>query len=350
MPREFARIRINIADDEDLESQLPADAQWLFFRVLVPEPSLNYAGVGDWRPKKLLRKANDMTMERLMRAAAHLERHDYALFDDDMEEFMVRTLIRSDELLKNPKMAATVVRGYSETASKSLKAVIVSEIQQAKEEHPDYSSWTYKDTADGLSRLLSKPNRNTVGYVVKYADWITDTDVVPIGNPDAVPIGNRIAVQDGYPYAVENADQASSEIGNRNRSRTPVPAPAYLHQAPLSGYLSTEGHQSDGSETPPSPHCFQHPNGTERACRACGVARVAREDWYRAVADGAARARSTEARDRAELRAEAIVECELCDDDGYAGGRVCDHDPDADDRARRGIELARAALAKTDDA
>ena len=47
----------------------------------------------------------------------------------------------------------------------------------------------------------------------------------------------------------------------------------------------------------------------------------------------------------AELRTQAIVDCELCDDDGYRGGTVCDH-IDHTVAARRGMELVRQALAK----
>ncbi|OZE98100.1 hypothetical protein [Rhodococcoides fascians] len=296
MPREFARIRINIADDDDLE-ELTADAQWLYFRVLIPEPSLNYAGVGDWRPKRLVRKAGDMTIDRINAAAALLEEHSYALFDVDTEEFMVRTLIRSDELLKNPKMAATVVRGYSETTSRQLRAAIVSEVQQAKKEHPDYSSWTHKDTRDGLSKLLSRPNLNTVDY--------TNQIVVPIGNPNPVENTNPITVQDGNPYAVGNTETSSSEIGNRNRSGTPAPTPAYLHPAPLGGLVSTEGHQAPASDFKPSPNCSIHPNGTSAPCRACGDARKRADAWE-----------TNRAAEEKLSRRQVIDDCDECDRNG----------------------------------
>lgn len=51
---------------------------------------------------------------------------------------------------------------------------------------------------------------------------------------------------------------------------------------------------------------------------------------------------------RAELRQLAIANCTLCDNNGYAGTRVCDHDPKAAERAARGRALVREALgAKT---
>lgn len=40
-----------------------------------------------------------------------------------------------------------------------------------------------------------------------------------------------------------------------------------------------------------------------------------------------------------------IAHCELCDDDGYRGNRVCDH-VDRTDIAKRGMTAVRAVLAK----
>ncbi|MGQ9348924.1 hypothetical protein [Mycolicibacterium gilvum] len=44
-----------------------------------------------------------------------------------------------------------------------------------------------------------------------------------------------------------------------------------------------------------------------------------------------------------QRRKYAIVNCGMCDDDGYAGLRVCDH-IDHTEAARRGMEKVRAAL------
>lgn len=45
----------------------------------------------------------------------------------------------------------------------------------------------------------------------------------------------------------------------------------------------------------------------------------------------------------AQQRALAIVNCDLCDDDGYRGTRVCDH-VDRSVVARRGLEKCRRVL------
>lgn len=95
--------------------------------------------------------------------------------------------------------------------------------------------------------------------------------------------------------------------------------------------------------------CPKHPNGTDDPCRACADARrsadqQATDDAEQRQAE--AQRLSAEARERAELRAQAIAACGMCDADGYNGRRPCDHDPEAAERTQRGRELARAALQK----
>lgn len=340
--RQYARIRISIADDEDFEA-LSMAAQWLYMRVLIPEPTLNQAGVADWRPKRLLMKADGLTLAQILAAAAELERTRFALFDLDTEEVLVRSYIRSDELLRNPKMAASVVKAYRAVASRTLRAAIVTEVLRDRQDHPDYSSWTHKDTTDDLARLMARPALDTVDYTNQIADpepventnRITNPNTNRNGNPDPVPN------TDGNTDPVPDADDQSNSV------RIPCSLqPAPLSLQPESGYVTGERHQSAGSGEPPTPNCPKHPNGTDAPCHACGAARTARQAWDREQARLAAEARSAEIRQRAELRAAEIAACALCDPEGYLGTRLCDHDPDTAQRAARGLALARAALAK----
>jgi hypothetical protein len=194
--REYARIRLSIAEDDEFENLSPA-AQWLYLRVLLPEPSLNYAGVCDWRPNRLLRKARGIDLPYILAAAAELEEHLYVLFDGPTEQALIRTYIRGDELLRNPKMALAVVSGYQETASDPLRAFIVSELQRDKEDHPDYSSWTHEISKDAIARLLTKPNADAVQYTnqiqVPITNGITNPDPSPDYQSDSVGIPSHLA-------------------------------------------------------------------------------------------------------------------------------------------------------------
>ncbi|AKJ72161.1 hypothetical protein GMA1_64 [Gordonia phage GMA1] len=79
-------------------------------------------------------------------------------------------------------------------------------------------------------------------------------------------------------------------------------------------------------------------------CGRCGEARRAAEEWdvieRRRKLRDEQRARAAQA----DVERDAIDRCTLCDARGYAGGRVCEHDPEVSARARRGIDAARRAI------
>ncbi|QBP33299.1 MerR-like HTH DNA binding protein [Gordonia phage BrutonGaster] len=168
MARDHARISIDIADDDELED-LSTDAQWLYFRVLLPDPSLNHCGVADWRPRRLAVKSRDMTPERLVAAAAELEASRFAIFDEETEEVLVRSFIRNDHVLRNPKVAVALLKAYRMVASKHLKSLILAEVAREYEEHPEYSSWTSTLCGDDLQKLLERYESDT------QSDYQSDT-------------------------------------------------------------------------------------------------------------------------------------------------------------------------------
>lgn len=338
MAREYARIRVSIADDDDLEN-LSMDAQWLYFRVLIPEVSMNLAGVVDWRPKRLIQKARDCTMERFLAAAAELEQGRYVLFDLDTDEAFVRALIRSDEVMRNPKSAVGVVRAYRATASKTLRSAIVSEVVRERNEHPDFKAWSSPISKESMDELVSKKALQDANYANQIAN--------DFSNPIANDIGNK------KPNQIPNSkpDMDTNHIDSRLAPDPPtarqhdIPQPSA--RQPSGGYVTGEPHQAAelDSNDPPPRTCSQHPDGTSAPCRGCADARHRRDAWAEAQRQSEldARRRDREAQAAAEIA--EIDACELCDDRGYVGTRVCDHDPEAAERNRRGAERVRAEMA-----
>jgi hypothetical protein len=53
---------------------------------------------------------------------------------------------------------------------------------------------------------------------------------------------------------------------------------------------------------------------------------------------------SDDTREKARGRDLAISACDMCDDRGYRGRTICDHDPNAEERNQRGSALVRAAM------
>lgn len=212
MPREYARFQLSMWEDDDFLNLTPP-AQHLYF-VLTTDPGMSYCGRVDWRPTRLRVRSAGWNPELINSAAAELEEARFVLFDPDTEEALVRALIRSDELLRNPKMGISVVRAYGAVASRTLRAAVVTEIKRAHAEHPDYTSWTSQISGEHLARLMTRPDLDEVGYTNRITNPIGNH----IGNQNTNPIGNHI----GDP--VGNADRSVSYLHTADsRQQTYIP-------------------------------------------------------------------------------------------------------------------------------
>lgn len=350
MVREYARLRVSSYDDPDVEA-LTIEAQWLYYKVLLAHPTLSSCGVMDWRPKKLVRKGSNAGPVKILAAAAELEHARFLMFNLETEEVLLRSYVRGDELLKNPKMAGAVIKAYQAVASRELQAALVTEIIRIRKENPDYSSWSHKDTAEDLSRILLRPDLSTVGYTNAFVDRIDygNTDVNPdeIGNPSSVENGDTEPIPEGDTEPVRYDDVDLDADDQTNSAPIPSTYTRSHKPAPNGGYETGVPHQGATTvqDDPPPKTCPDHPDGTTAACTSCRIFRRAREAHDADVKQQQTEARTAEVQAAAELRRTAIIDCGMCDDDGYMGTTQCNHDPDTVDRARRGAAQVRAVLA-----
>lgn len=307
MAREHARIWLDINADDDFEA-LPFDAQGFYCRVVLTLDDLSYCGVADWRPKRLTTKAPDLTLPRILAAAHALEEGRQCLFDLDTEEILARSFIRRDQLIRNPKMAAAVVKAYGGIASKTLRAAVVTEIRRVHDEHPEYSAWKHPDVGEALAKIMAKPGLDEVTYTPQITNPITNGHSVPITNritnTDPVPITNTQSVPNGEPIGYGDSVPIPSTY-----TSTSTPAPS-------EGYVSREPHQGDATPatTPPRPpdRCARHANvDNPPACRPCAESRTTAEAWDRDHREARARAAVTRRRE--------ILACPDCDDNGWTG-------------------------------
>lgn len=112
-----------------------------------------------------------------------------------------------------------------------------------------------------------------------------------------------------------------------------------------SSYVEGGGSPTEHADDPPPSRCSKHTDELKPPpCGACADARRAREDWDAEQARARVEADRSERHALAELARDAIDACDLCDDNGYRGSRVCNHDPDTEARAARGLALVRAQL------
>lgn len=135
MARLYARVKVEIWRDMDFRS-LSTDAQHLYF-VLLTSPTLNLAGVGDWRPARLAALAGGWTPARVRKAGEELAAARYIVVDEDTEEVLIRSFVRHDGVLKGPKTAVSMAKDYGATASRSIMSTLAIEVARAADEEPD---------------------------------------------------------------------------------------------------------------------------------------------------------------------------------------------------------------------
>lgn len=157
MARDYAKINIAIWQDDDWRD-LPAPAQHLYF-TLWTHPHLNYAGVLDWRPGRIAGMAGGWEEKDLRAAADCLRSRLFIVTDDDTEECLIRSFVRFDGLMKQPRLAVSFFNAFAGTTSSSIRGVIVHEAAKLRQEQPDLAAWDKPQ----VQELLSKRDINPRG-------------------------------------------------------------------------------------------------------------------------------------------------------------------------------------------
>jgi len=139
MAREFGRFNIAIWQDPDWR-ELPPPAQHLYM-LLWTHPQLSYCGVVDWRPGRLAAFAKGWTAEDIRLLADCLEARHFIVVDEDTEEALVRSWMRFDGLMKQPRLAVSFANAYAGVSSNLLRGVIVHEMLKLQEIEPTLPAW-----------------------------------------------------------------------------------------------------------------------------------------------------------------------------------------------------------------
>ncbi|MCZ4557932.1 hypothetical protein O4215_20435 [Rhodococcus maanshanensis] len=170
--REHARLRLDIWGDDDFRA-LSVPAQHLYLTLLT-EPTLNYAGVADWRPSRIASKAHGWTPAAVNTAGRELAERLFIVVDEATEEVLVRSFIKHDGLMKNPRMVVSMMTAYAGVASDALRGVIVHEVRKLHENQPDLSAWTSTISGDRVTVFIRRrpldPSTFPTGYPHAGAD------------------------------------------------------------------------------------------------------------------------------------------------------------------------------------
>lgn len=143
-------------------------------------------------------------------------------------------------------------------------------------------------------------------------------------------------------------------LGNRTPKKT-ISKEDHHKREDQGGWSTCEGTSLVRPQTvdkPPHPQlirCDAHAGMVDTPpCRGCAHAKLSyKEDyeaWRQARRDENTRKRLEHLELVNGLVSEAIEECDLCDENGYAGLEVCSHDPELADRRARGLDQVYRVL------
>lgn len=213
MSREFASINVGIRKDRDWRA-LPGPAQLLYW-TLWAHPDLSYCGVLDWRPGRIGASTDGVTADDVRLVAQCLEARYFVVIDEDTEECLIRSWVRFDGLLKQPRLSVSFANAYAGVESEVISGVIVHEIAKLREAQPDLAAWSKSQVLDILAQPSVDPRSREV-----------PGDPFPQG----FGYGFRDHLGDGFGDRFgPGLGQASGRVST---SPTPAPAPAPSTCAP----------------------------------------------------------------------------------------------------------------------
>lgn len=139
MARDHARVNVTIWGDPDFRA-LPAPAQHLYL-TLWTAPKLSYCGVHDWRPGRIAARSTGLTADDVETIAQCLEARHFFVIDRDTEECLIRSWVKFDGLMKQPRMAVSCIKAYADIESDVIRGVLVDELRKVRTESPELACW-----------------------------------------------------------------------------------------------------------------------------------------------------------------------------------------------------------------
>jgi hypothetical protein len=139
MSRLYAQNRLSMWQDEDFRNL--SDGAQNLYNYLLAHPTTNYAGVADWRPKRLAQVNTTWTADRVEELGRELAASHHLVIDEDYDEVVIRSFLRWEGVLKSPNLARACARAFGRIESPMLQRVVVNELLRLKDEQPDLAAW-----------------------------------------------------------------------------------------------------------------------------------------------------------------------------------------------------------------
>lgn len=148
MARDYAKTNLTIWQDPEWRA-LPWPAQHVY-KMFWEHPGLSYCGVVDWRPAKMLGWGEGWTRDDLELLTDCLRARHFLVVDEDTEECLVRSWVRFDGIIKQPRLTVSMCNAFGEVGSNDLRGVVVDELRKLHEREPEAAGWAKSQTKDIL--------------------------------------------------------------------------------------------------------------------------------------------------------------------------------------------------------
>jgi hypothetical protein len=170
MPRDYAQIRQDMWSDDRWRNLTP-NAQWLYM-LLLSDPRLTYCGVTEWHPGRIAQRARECAGSDVLIAAAELSDDHFVVIDEDTEEVAIRSFLKHDPVMRNPRLAVTMAKDFGVIASNKIRAAVVYELQRLKKSEPDLPAWEKPQVKTVLRQNAVNPREMVTDLPVGAATYL----------------------------------------------------------------------------------------------------------------------------------------------------------------------------------
>lgn len=231
MARDRANIRTDMLADDDFRS-LSMPAQHLYLMLLI-HPTLNYAGVADWRAGRLAAMTAGVTREVIEVAAGELASKHFVHVDEDTEEVLIRSFVRHDGLLKQYRLPVSMAKDYAGIASPDIRMFFAHELKRLNDEMPDEKCWD----DERVQKILSAPSKDMkeLTYAEGYGDGYAE--VYAIGYGDDFAESSGVATRSATTTATTTATEGSKEPSPEDEAKRETKLPK--NWAPTASHIKT---------------------------------------------------------------------------------------------------------------
>jgi hypothetical protein len=210
MARDRASIRLDMWADQDWR-EVSEGAQHLYM-LLMSHPTLSYAGVADWKPGRIAAMTHGKSVEAVIADAHELRAKFFILTDLESEEVLVRSFIKHDGILKQPKLTVSMTNAYAAVASKEIREVIAFEIQKLHDRQPELNAWNVKQVETLLRAKGSDIRDLPLGFTPAFTPPVTPVVTPNDGQAQGLPTATSTATATASPQGESEAPLRETRI------------------------------------------------------------------------------------------------------------------------------------------